>query len=413
MNINPQAASLVSQEVQRAAMTQADIQAAKEAQQRALEEEQMLSRLEAHRITPDKELPKMEFLFRLFHKPCFPRGELVALSGKAKSGKTFVSSILMALSYRSQVLSVERIEPKRLHVLWYDTEQSEESTQDILRNRIIPMTGIAEDQFPMDIFDIFNVRAEGYDQRLPMLEAAVRHYHPDLVVLDGIRDLVADINDGVVAQDVVERLMRLASQNRCCIVCVLHQNKSIEDRNLRGWIGTELKNKAFEVYECTKSAERIFSWAQTDTRKYDIADKLQFSVNDEGLPYQCTPEQLLQAQYKSQLKLADKLQQEGRGAQKLPDFNPKYVHKEGRKHVFDVALLFPDVMKPGVEYDMPTLERDLYAVAGIIKPKICQEVVLKAVQEKVILESRSALNGKKVYLLPTPQSDASEQALPF
>ena len=204
MNINPHAASLVTQEVQRAAMTKADIQAAMEAQQRALEVEQMLSRLEVHRITPDKELPKMEFLFRLFHKPCFPRGELVALSGKAKSGKTFVSSILMALSYRSQVLSVDRIEARRLHVLWYDTEQSEESTQDILRNRIIPMTGIPEDQFPMDSFDIFNVRAEGYDQRLPMLEAAVRHYHPDLVILDGIRDLVADINDGIVAQDCMD-----------------------------------------------------------------------------------------------------------------------------------------------------------------------------------------------------------------
>ncbi len=108
-HINPQAASLVSQEVQRAALTKADIQAAKEVQQRALELEQMLSRLETHRITPDKELPKMEFLFRLFHKPCFPRGELVALSGKAKSGKTFVSSILMALSYRSQGLSRERV----------------------------------------------------------------------------------------------------------------------------------------------------------------------------------------------------------------------------------------------------------------------------------------------------------------
>ena len=125
MNINPQTASLAQQDVQHAAMTQADIEKARQAEQHALEVEQMLSRLEKRRITPSKELPKMEFLFRLFHKPCFPRGELVALSGKAKSGKTFVSSILMALSYRSQVLSVERIEPKRLHVLWYDTEQSE------------------------------------------------------------------------------------------------------------------------------------------------------------------------------------------------------------------------------------------------------------------------------------------------
>lgn len=378
------------------------------------EQEQRLLRLERRRITPRTELQQMEFLFRLHGKPCFARGELTGLSGKAKSGKTFVSSILMALCFRSQLLSVERIEPRRLHVLWYDTEQSEESTQDILRSRIIPLTGIPEDQFPMDMLDVFNVRGEQYSDRLALLELAVERYQPDLVILDGIRDLVADINDGVVAQDVVERLMRLASQNRCCIVCVLHQNKSIEDRNLRGWIGTELKNKAFEVYECTKSAERIFSWAQTDTRKYDIADKLQFSVNDEGLPYQCTPEQLLQAQYKSQLKLADKLQQEGRGTGKLPDFNPKYVHKEGRKHVFDVALLFPDVMKPGVEYDEEALQQALFATANIIKPKICQEVISKAVQEKVILESRSPLNGKKVYLLPKPlTTDAEEQALPF
>ena len=395
--INPQAASLVSQEVQRAAMTQADIQAAKEAQQRALELEQMLSRLEAHRITPDKELPKMEFLFRLFHKPCFPRGELVALSGKAKSGKTFVSSILMALSYRSQVLSVERIEQKKLHVLWYDTEQSEESTQDILRNRIIPMTGIPEDQFPMDIFDIFNVRAEGYDQRLPMLEAAVRHYHPDLVILDGIRDLVADINDGVVAQECLERLMHLASDERCCIVCILHQNKSAEDRNLRGWIGTELKNKAFEVYECSKSSERIFTWGQTDTRKYDILDTLKFAVNDDGIPYLCSEEQLKEAMFQAQKKAAEDRQS---GGKTLAPFNPKYVlGKEGRKTVFDLPSLFKAIMDEGVEYYEDNLLAKLSLESNIMTDRILTEQIQRALSDGIILETRSALNGKKIYML--------------
>ena len=376
------------------------------------EQEQCLLQLERRRITPHTELQQMEFLFLLHGKPCFARGELTGLSGKAKSGKTFVSSILMALCFRSQVLSVERIEQKPLHVLWYDTEQSEESTQDILRNRIIPLTEIPEDQFPMDMLDVFNVRGELYSTRLALLELAVERYHPDLVILDGIRDLVADINDGVVAQDTVERLMRLASQNRCAIVCVLHQNKSQEDRNLRGWIGTELKNKAFEVYECTKSSERIFSWSQTDTRKYDIAEQLQFSVNDNGLPYECTPEELLEAKYQKQRKLADKMQSEGRNA-KLPDFNPKYYHMEGRKHVFDVQLLFTDVMTPGQEYEEDILIKLLYDKANIIKPKIGKEVIAQGVREKVIMESRSALNGtKKIYLLPKSDT-AEEQCLPF
>ena len=43
--------------------------------------------------------------------------------------------------------------------------------------------------------------------------------------------------------------MLLASEERSCIVCILHQNKSAEDRNLRGWIGTELRNKAVEYYQ--------------------------------------------------------------------------------------------------------------------------------------------------------------------
>ncbi len=397
MNINTQAATLVTQEVQRAAMTQADIAAARAAQQRALEEEQMLNRLETRRITPDKELPKMAFLFQLFHKPCFPRGELVALSGKAKSGKTFVSSILMALSYRSQVLSVERIEPKELHVLWYDTEQSEESTQDILRNRIIPMTGIAEDQFPMDRFDIFNVRAEGYDQRLPMLETAVRHYHPDLVILDGIRDLVADINDGIVAQACLERLMHLASDERCCIVCILHQNKSVEDRNLRGWIGTELKNKAFEVYECSKSSERIFTWGQTDTRKYDILDTLKFAVNDDGIPYLCSEEQLKEAMFQAQKKAAEDRQSANKT---LAPFNPKYVKgKEGRKTLFDLPSLFKAVMDEGVEYYDDNLRTKLSMEANIVTDHILTEQIQRALAAGIILESRSALNGKKIYML--------------
>ena len=46
--------------------------------------------LEKNRITSTKELPPIEFLFSLFDEPCFPRKELVAFTGRAKSGKTFV-----------------------------------------------------------------------------------------------------------------------------------------------------------------------------------------------------------------------------------------------------------------------------------------------------------------------------------
>lgn len=43
------------------------------------QELQLLERLEKRCITLDKEIPPMQFLFQMFCKPCFPRGELVAM----------------------------------------------------------------------------------------------------------------------------------------------------------------------------------------------------------------------------------------------------------------------------------------------------------------------------------------------
>ena len=283
-----------------------------------------LNRLEDRRITPQTRLPQMEFLFRLFGKPCFPRGELVGITGRPKSGKTFIASILMLLCFVDELLSMKRIPREPLRVLWYDTEQSDESTQDILLNRLLPML---KHYYPPDVaalveermfnpqnpyFHIFNVRQEVWQERMPLLEAAVERFSPDLLIVDGIRDLINDINDGVIAQDTVERLMHMASQVGCCVVCILHQNKSSEDKNLRGWIGTELTHKAFEVYECEKNVHLVFSLKQNLTRKYDIQQTLYYALNEQGIP------ELSEAPVKLQTKAPEKGPAYGRQSPRYP-----------------------------------------------------------------------------------------------
>lgn len=381
------------------------------------QELQLLERLEKRRITPDKEIPPMQFLFQMFCKPCFPRGELVAIAGKAKSGKTFVCSILMALCFREEVLTVRRLEENRLSVLWVDTEQSEESTQDILNNRVLPMickglsaeecNGLNDELFnPLNststglstgcaikpltsYFNIFNVRADFWQERLPLLEAAMRRYKPDLVILDGIRDLVNDINDGVMAQDVIERLMHLASEQRCCLVCILHQNKGAEDKNLRGWIGTELKNKAFEVYECTKDADRIFTWSQTDTRKYDIVDKLKYIVGEDGIPQLCSVEQILENQSAPSSSLLSR-----------PLFNEKYVlSREGKNIVLDIPTLFADAFRPGEQKSAAALQAIIMSMANITSYKFYNRRREEAVAQGVIVQGKDA-DGHIVYTCP-------------
>lgn len=316
------------------------------------EDERQLERL---RVTCEKVLPPMRFLFRIFGKPCFPRGELVAVTGKAKSGKTLFNSMLMACCATTQVLQVQRPPDSAtegagpLRCMWYDTEQSEQSTQDILKNRILPMARLP-DGSEDDCFDVFNVRCLPCAERLRLFETAVLKYRPDLVVLDGVRDLLADINDGVKAQELMEHLMRLAQEADCCMVCVLHQNKGAEDRNLRGWIGTELMNKAFEVYACEKvKPENIFVVEQTHTRKYDLEGLLFFRMDAAtGMPVVCEAPVRYAAEGNIQV-------QQKPGKKPLPPMNRDYLTFDENNHPHPkTEELFYEALKAGplVYYDL-------------------------------------------------------------
>ena len=248
---------------------------------------QEIEALFLERITPETELPPMQPLFRMNEENCFYRGELVADCGKAKSGKTFFLSILMAGALKKQMLALERLGEEPLKVLWIDTEQSQQSTQEILKDRIMPLADI--ESLDDTRFYAFNLRGLGFDRRQKMVDVAIRVLQPDIVILDGIKDLMTDINDAVQATLIMEHLMALAKDQNCCIVCVLHQNKSEQDRNMRGSIGTELTNKAFEVFQCeTIDESETFKVTHTFSRKRRMKRKFYYRVNEQGLPEELT-----------------------------------------------------------------------------------------------------------------------------
>ena len=243
----------------------------------------------------------------MFDVPCFYRGELVADCGRAKSGKTFFLSILMSACLTQKALALERLADstedtgsKPLRVLWIDTEQSQQSTQEIMKERVIPLarwpTGDCKETssglpLPPDINDYFyafNLRGLGYERRGKMVDVAIRTIKPDICIIDGVKDLMTDINDAVQATLIMEKLMALAQEHNCCIVCVLHLNKSEQDRNMRGSIGTELTNKAFEVFQCEVIDEsNTFKVTHTYSRKQKMTKKLFYRINNEGLPEAC------------------------------------------------------------------------------------------------------------------------------
>ena len=245
----------------------------------------ILEQLQQTRITATADIPPHEFLFQWNETPCFARGELVAVTGKAKSGKTYLNSILMAACAGEGQLGLTRIGENPLRIVWIDTEQSEDTTCEILRDRMGAMIG----EQPSDsLFHVFNLRRINWQQRLPIVLYAIAICKPDLVIFDGIRDVVGDINNYEEAQNIIGQLLAAASEFRPCIVCVLHQNKAVEDKTLRGALGSELQNKSYETYECSKNSDtQIFKIKQTATRKYDMPNEINFCLSPEGLPILC------------------------------------------------------------------------------------------------------------------------------
>ena len=261
-----------------------------------------LIQLDTYRVTPHGQFAEEEFLIRLKGQPCFPRKDLTSIAGQAKSGKTNLIAMLLACCTRPaedrHVLNMQRIQEAPLKVMWIDTEQSQKSTQNILVHRIAKMLQEGKEEegqpsdFPEELFFVFNLRPALIEDRYDLLAEAVEAYKPDLVVIDNIRDLVKDINDGVQAQTLIEGLMHMAEQYNCNITTVIHQNRSADNRGLRGWLGTELMNKVFEVFTCQKILQKqgekpVFCIEQTLTRKYDIDEPMCYTIRDNGLPESC------------------------------------------------------------------------------------------------------------------------------
>jgi len=296
--------------------------------------------LARYRVTPTTVLPPMETLFRAYDVPCFYRGELVAVCGKAKSGKTLFLNMIMACCLTNKVLALERIAADNegpLRVLWLDTEQSQQSTQEIMLKRIIPLAG---DINGFDeCFYSYNLRGLGYETRRELMEVAINTLHPDLVIIDGIKDLVTDINDAVQATQIMEQLMMLAQKNNCCIVNVLHQNKSEADHNMRGSIGTELTNKAFEEYRCEFIEDsETFKVTQCLSRRMRMKHKMYYKLDNDNLPIECLgyqekPRDSL-GRWVSSQQTADNSQQA---------FNGRYIiHGDNNSYEWNLNLLFED-----------------------------------------------------------------------
>lgn len=180
------------------------------------------------------------------------RGNIVSITGPAKSRKTVVmsgiaSSVFMPQGFDSLgFTSILKPDEKSLHI---DTEQGYQHYYDAVC-RIFRDAGVTS--IPAR-FHSLHTRDADIKLRIELTEFLLEKIKPTVVFIDGITDYIYDINSQEEAVQVGEHLLRWSYRYNCLIIVVIHTTKSTGF--MTGAIGTYLEKKCETSIKVTKQEE--------------------------------------------------------------------------------------------------------------------------------------------------------------
>lgn len=180
-------------------------------------------------------------------------GEIAIVAGKKKSGKSHVIAAMVAgyvSGKKTMPLGFTGAPPSdRAGVLYFDTEMSAADVW--IQSDRIKRLGEISDHEMMSMVSMYHLRRFNAAERLKLIDTAIREksHECGLVVIDGIRDLLMDINSSTESQIVLSDLMRWTDEHHVCVVTAIHYNETGDTAKMRGHLGTELGNKGFSMIE--------------------------------------------------------------------------------------------------------------------------------------------------------------------
>ena len=270
-------------------------------------DQQAMEQLRPYLLDPREDYPEPYFMLEFNGVPFSTLGGIQAISGQKKNGKSFVLTQLMAaiLGYdteRVQTFLPGLTVPRRTiehlghepRVLYCDTEMEKLNSAKVLR-RVHWLCGW-DMKLPSEQFFVLWLREvpktdtkTSNTERWRLIKNAIEQVSPDIVFVDGLRDLVNDFNDNQESAAIVGEMMSLASQRNICIWNVLHMNprpQNDDESKMRGHLGTELGNKVSDTFISSKKKDQgtgqvTFTVKQQDARGKDV-DDWQFIITDDA-----------------------------------------------------------------------------------------------------------------------------------
>ena len=180
-------------------------------------------------------------------------GNFSCITGVSKSFKSFLKTAMVAgyiggnsTNYFGELRGHDTRDKL---IMDFDTEQSAYHVSKAGK-RVLRMVG---SDYPL--YQVYKMRHLDPKIRLQVIEHEL--YRAEgavgLVCIDGIADLLDNINDPEGSNMVVGKLLEWSAELNCHIITILHRNISRDNSKPTGWIGTSVTKKAETVLKLTRN----------------------------------------------------------------------------------------------------------------------------------------------------------------
>lgn len=212
----------------------------------------------------------------------FSAGNISSITGKQKSKKSFLCSLLMAAASSDEMIEAKLIggmpADKRL-CYYFDTEQAAWDVQRLAKNVMDVGGNLANVNF-------FSLRKFTPDQRYKIIRHAMLSSGKSLgyVIIDGIADLLKSVNDEEGSMKLVNDLMQWTVDYGCHITVVIHNKKG--ENYATGHIGSTIMKKSEAVISMIRIEDRpeAAEVESTDMRGAPHFKKFDIVIDEMGKP---------------------------------------------------------------------------------------------------------------------------------
>lgn len=260
----------------------------KGAKQTAPKTEKINFNIDSYKFDLNTSEIKQDVVLTIQNKTILTLGAFLVLTGKPKARKTtFLHAIISTLINSQNIWSIQgHLQPDKNKVVLIDTEQSK---FDLFHSLTRLSNTLNCKLSEVQNLDVYTARS-GDVQTIKKLIVEICKNNPQTAVIciDGLIDLVDDINDVKQAKQTINFLKEIADTYNIALIGILHQNKGTNYS--LGHLGSFASRFAQSELSIEKTEEGTSTLKSTFLRSADDINTIEIRFNEYENKYESTNE---------------------------------------------------------------------------------------------------------------------------